>query len=240
MFFGVAYWRGRRYDLVDVAWGLMIVAAAATSYLVSETKTIGGVVVVAMVVAWGLRLSLHILGRWSRASAEDPRYVELRRSWPRRWTALQVYVRMYLVQALLAAVVALPAVVYLANQTSVTTVYSVGMAIWAVGFTFEVVADKQLARFIASPANTGKLMRSGLWRYSRHPNYFGEIMLWWGIAIMALSVPYGWVGLIGAATLTFVMCVISGIPPAERRNSNKPGWTDYKRVTSVLIPWSPK
>lgn len=240
MFFWVAYIRGRRYDLVDVAWSLMIVAAVVSSYCFARAKTIIGVLVVALVLAWGLRLSLHILTRWAQASAEDPRYAELRQSWPRQRMALQVYTRIYLVQALLAAVVALPAVVYLVNQSSLTPLVAVGATLWAIGFTFEVVADRQLRVFIAQPENKGKLMRSGLWRYSRHPNYFGEITLWWGMAIIALSVPYGWVGLIGVTTLTLVMCFVSGVPPAERRASKKPGWAEYKRATSVLIPWPPR
>lgn len=218
----------------------MIVAATLSSYIVSDTKSGSGVVVVAMVLVWGLHLSSHILARWFRAPAEDTRYVELRQSWPAQHMALQVYVRIYLVQALLAVVIALPAVVYLANQTLVSPLVIAGITIWSIGFVLELVADRQLASFIAQPSNKGKLMRSGLWRYSRHPNYFGEITMWWGIAVVALSASYGWLGLIGATTLTLVMRYVSGVPPAERHAAKKPGWADYRRATSALIPWPPK
>ena len=112
-----------------------------------------------------------------------------------------------------------------------------GLIVWMVGFVFETVGDLQLEAFVAH--NPGKLMTKGLWKYSRHPNYFGEMTQWVGIGVMALSVDYGWVSLIGPFVITYLLLFVSGIPPAERRSSKRPGWDDYKRRTSAVVPLPP-
>jgi steroid 5-alpha reductase family enzyme len=123
-------------------------------------------------------------------------------------------------------------------QPDTTIVVIAGLTVWAVGFAFEVVADNQLKAFLRQ--SHGMLMRVGLWRYSRHPNYFGEVMMWWGIALIACSTPLWWVGFIGAAIITYLISFVSGIPPAEARGSLKSDWQEYKRKTSILVPWFPK
>ena len=116
----------------------------------------------------------------------------------------------------------------------------VGVLVWLVGFYFEAVGDAQLARFIKDPANKGKLMQSGLWAYTRHPNYFGEVTQWWGIWIIALSVSGGWLGIIGPITITFLILKVSGIPMLEKKMAENPEFTEYKKQTSMVIPWFKK
>ena len=111
---------------------------------------------------------------------------------------------------------------------------------WILGFVFESVGDAQLARFIKDPANKGKLMQSGLWQYARHPNYFGEVLMWWGLWIIALSVPNGLYGIIGPLTITFLILKVSGIPMLEKRMEENPEFVEYKKRTSKFFPLPPK
>lgn len=113
----------------------------------------------------------------------------------------------------------------------------IGFVVWMIGFTFESVGDKQLKEFIANPENKGKIMDQGLWAYSRHPNYFGEVTQWWGLFIIALSVPFGIWSIIGPLTITFLILKVSGVPMLEKSFVGKPGWEEYKKKTSVFIPW---
>ncbi len=114
-----------------------------------------------------------------------------------------------------------------------------GVLLWILGFCFEFVADWQLDRFIKNPDNRGKIMDQGLWRYSRHPNYFGEVTMWWGIYILALSVPWGWLSIIGPLTISYIILFVSGVPMTERFMEDNPAFADYKRRTSAFIPWFP-
>jgi len=116
----------------------------------------------------------------------------------------------------------------------------VGLLLWLTGFYFESVGDWQIDRFIRNEANRGKIIQEGLWRYSRHPNYFGEITMWWAIFIIALGSPYGVFGVIGPVIITFLIVFVSGIPLAEKAIESMPGIEDYKRKTSVLIPLPPR
>jgi steroid 5-alpha reductase family enzyme len=115
-----------------------------------------------------------------------------------------------------------------------------GIGIWLLGFYFEVVGDAQLAKFIKNPSNKGKLMQSGLWAYTRHPNYFGEVTLWWGIWLISLSVPNGWIGLIGPLTITILILKVSGIPMLEEKMAKNPEFAEYKRRVSMFLPLPPR
>jgi len=115
-----------------------------------------------------------------------------------------------------------------------------GALVWLAGFLFESVGDRQLAAFRSKPENRGRLIASGLWRYSRHPNYFGEALQWWGIAGIALSAPHGWLGLIGPTVITWLLLFVSGVPLLEKKYAGRPDWEEYKKRTSVFVPWPPK
>jgi len=108
------------------------------------------------------------------------------------------------------------------------------------GFYFEAVGDYQLRTFTKDPSNRGKIIRSGLWRFTRHPNYFGEVVLWWGILLIALSAPNGWVALIGPVTITFLLLQVSGIPMLEKKYEGNPEFEEYKKRTSAFFPLPPK
>jgi steroid 5-alpha reductase family enzyme len=146
-----------------------------------------------------------------------------------------------LLQGLLLFLVVVP--VLLVNfqpSRSFSILDAAGLAVWALGFLFEALGDWQLAAFVADPANAGKLMQDGLWRYTRHPNYFGEVTQWWGLWLLALNVPYGWVTIIGPLTITVLILKVSGIPLLETKMAKHPDFSSYARKTSVFFPWIPR
>jgi steroid 5-alpha reductase family enzyme len=119
-------------------------------------------------------------------------------------------------------------------------VWQAGLLVWIAGFLFEAVGDAQLARFKKDPGNKGRIMDRGLWRFTRHPNYFGESLMWWGIFVVALEVPYGWTTVFGPALITFLLVKVSGVPLLEKRYAGNPEFQAYARRTSAFVPWFPK
>lgn len=193
-----------------------------------------------LVFAWGARLASHI---WRRNALRGPdrRYDELSSQWPKRGFWTRAYLSVFIVQALLIFIISLPVTLAASHNARSLEVFDVAItALWLVGFVFEAVSDRQLGRFVANPSNRGRLMSQGLWQYSRHPNYFGELLQWWALSFLALGSSWGWVGLAGPAVLSYLILCVSGVPPIERRHSQRPGYADYKRRTSLIIPLPPK
>ncbi|MDL2341806.1 MAG: DUF1295 domain-containing protein [Patescibacteria group bacterium] len=224
-----------RNDVADVAWGTGFVVAALASLLYVHHYTATVLLINTLVVIWGLRLSFHIAVRNSKKS-EDYRYKAWRDSWG-KWFRIRSFFQVFLFQGFLIGIVVTP-VILVNSQAPIGLpgLTIVGAAVWLFGFIFESISDAQLQTFMRNPANKGHLMMSGLWRYSRHPNYFGELTQWWGIGLIALSCSYGWVGLIGPAVLSLLIIKISGIPLLEKKYATKPEYETYKQQTSVLIP----
>lgn len=230
--------RIRRYDIVDVAWGLVFIIIASTSLVFGGQIDAVKLLVFGMVTIWGLRLSQHIYRRLRTTDSEDKRYVELRKKWRSGNQNLAIFFRIYIVQAILASVVCVPVIILNTSNADVILPFvAVGASVWIIGFFIESLADRQLRHFIRNPQNKGRLMTQGLWRYSRHPNYFGELTLWWGIGIIALGVPFGWIGLIGPVVISYLIIFVSGIPPTEKAFAGRVGWDHYRRQTSILVPW---
>lgn len=229
----------KRNDVADVAWGLGFVLLAWVALFLSEESDLRGLLAGVLVSIWGLRLAWHIQAR-HRGKGEDYRYLLWRQTWG-KWFYLRSYFQVYLLQGALLFAVSAP--VLLINQSSgpaLNLLDFLGLAVWLIGFIFESVGDAQLARFLKDPANKGKLMREGLWRYTRHPNYFGEVTQWWGLWLIALSVPYGWVGIIGPLTITILILKVSGIPLLENKMADHSDFAEYKRKTNMFIPWWPR
>lgn len=229
----------KRNDVADVAWGLGFVLITWTSFFISEDSGVRGLLVGVLVGVWGLRLAWHIHTR-NKGKAEDYRYLAWRKEWG-KWFYLRSYFQVYLLQGALLFLIVMPVLLINKNGgAGLGLLDFIGVAVWLVGFLFEVIGDAQLARFIKNPANKGKLMQSGLWAYSRHPNYFGEVTQWWGVWLVALSVPYGWFGIIGPLTITFLILKVSGVPLLERKMDENPEFEAYKERVSIFIPWKPK
>ncbi|HTK39458.1 MAG TPA: DUF1295 domain-containing protein [Patescibacteria group bacterium] len=230
--------RQKRVDIVDVFWGLSFIVIALCGYALSPEYTLSGTIVALLVVVWGLRLSWHIYRRFRRSSEQDPRYTDIIHAMPTRMRALQIYVRIFFVQAVLAWIISIPVLVAEVYGSTDMLWLGLGVIVWIIGFMFESIADRQLANFLQQ--NRGaSLMTEGLWRYSRHPNYFGEITQWWGIWITTLMSPLSLLALVGPLAITILITKVSGIPLAEKRSQSRPGWKAYAHSTSVLIPMPP-
>ena len=229
----------RRNDIADVAWGMGFILLAWISLFISAGFEARQILVVALISIWGLRLAWHIYSR-NKGKAEDYRYLAWRKEWG-KWFYLRSYLQIYLLQGALLFIIILP--VLAINKTSgpaLGLVAFFGVALWLLGFFFEAVGDWQLTKFIKDPKNKGKLIQSGLWRYTRHPNYFGEVVLWWGVWLIALAVPYGWLTVVGPLTITALILKVSGIPMLEKKMEENPEFAEYKKRTSVFFPLPPK
>lgn len=230
----------RNASIVDVFWGAGFLLAAVVYFLATDGFTGRKVLATALVAVWGTRLSLHILWRnWGKG--EDFRY----RRWRERagarfwWTSL---FQVFLLQGLLLWIISTPLLAAQFNDDpdrfAVTDF--VGSAVWGIGFFFESVGDWQLARFKRDPENEGKVMRAGLWAYTRHPNYFGDATLWWGYFIIAAGTPYGWLTAFSPAIMTTLLLRVSGVALLERTlKETRPQYRDYMESTSAFLPWFP-
>lgn len=226
----------KRNDVADVAWGLGFVLMAWTSFFLSEDFSVRGLLVSVLVSIWGVRLAWHIHAR-NKTKTEDFRYKTWRNEWG-KWFYVRSYGQVYLLQGALLFVIALPVLIINTNSgPSLGLLDFIGTGVWLFGFYFEAVGDAQLARFITNPQNKGKLMQSGLWAYSRHPNYFGEVTQWWGIWLLTLSLPGGWFSVISPLTITFLILKVSGIPLLEKKLAEHPEFAEYKRTTSMFLPF---
>ncbi len=230
----------KRNDIADVAWGTGIFLVALSGYLLNEDRSTLALAMTILIGLWGFRLSLRILLR-NLKKDEDFRYKKWREEWGRVFF-LRSYLQVYLLQGFLMVMVGYSAIH--ANQYEQTSDLSyfffVGLIIWVVGYFFETVGDWQLDKFINSKPAPGEIMRSGLWKYSRHPNYFGEVTMWWGLWLMLTPLPFSYIALISPLTITFLILKVSGIPMLEKKFEGNPNWEDYKKVTSAFFPLPPK
>ena len=231
--------RLRRNDVADVAWGAGFLILALVAQAAAGTISSRGLLLLGLVTIWGLRLSLHI-GLRSRGKPEDPRYRKWREEWGRHAT-LRAYFQVFLLQGFLTILILTPMTYVLARRSSdLTWLDALGAAVWLVGFVFETVGDLQLTRFKKDPGNRGRIITSGLWKYTRHPNYFGEVTLWWGVWLIACAVPGGWKTVFGPATITALILLVSGIPLLERKYEGNIEFKEYQRRTSAFFPLPPK
>jgi steroid 5-alpha reductase family enzyme len=192
----------------------------------------------ALPVLWGLRLAVHI-GRRSIGKPEDPRYEQLLAK-AKGNPDLYALRSIYLLQGLLALVIASPIMVGAFEGGSVGVVAWVGVAIWAVGLFFEATGDAQLERWRADPSNRGKVIDVGLWRYTRHPNYFGDACVWWGIFLVAADALPGIATVYAPVLMTLLLTKGSGARLLEKHMSRRAGWDDYVARTSMFFPLPPK
>jgi steroid 5-alpha reductase family enzyme len=227
----------KRNDVADIAWGLGFVLLAWLSFYISG-YSFKALLVNSLVTVWGLRLAWHIYNR-NKNKPEDSRYFEWRKTWKNFY--LRSFLQVFLLQGIFLFLISLP-VMYInhsvANGFGILEV--LGLFVWSLGFYFESTGDRQLKEFIANPINKGKLMDRGLWRYSRHPNYFGEVTQWWGIFIISLSIQGSFFTIIGPLTIILLILFVSGIPLLEKKYEGRPDWEEYKKRTSIFIPLPPK
>lgn len=229
----------RDNSIVDIGWGLGFVLIVLVTMWAVPGVTERQLLVAVLVSIWGIRLASHIYWR-GRGKGEDYRYVAMRKGWGNK-AAIRAFFRVFMLQGVIMLVVAYP-LIYLQHDSGkgLSLLDGIGAAVWLFGFLFEAVGDYQLLRFVKRRKRPDQIMTEGLWRYTRHPNYFGEALLWWGVYLIICSTEGGWMLFYSPVAITFLLLKISGIPLLEKKYAANPAYQAYKRRTNAFIPWLPK
>lgn len=223
----------RNNGIVDSLWGLGFIIVALVSYALG-THTLPGLFVLILTTSWGLRLFLHITIRnWGKG--EDFRYAKWRGEWG-RWWVVRTFLQVFLLQWFLLQLVSLPIILAMTTTSVPTWILLFGGGIWFLGFFFEALGDYQLTIFKRDPESRGKLMTTGLWSLTRHPNYFGEATLWWGIALIAFVGTGNLLAFVGPLVIDFLLLYVSGIPLLEAKYHGRQDWEVYAAQTPVFFP----
>ncbi|MDJ0361194.1 DUF1295 domain-containing protein [Rhodococcus sp. H29-C3] len=226
-----------RHNVVDVTWGAGFVLIAFVAAAVGTGELWRRLLLAAIVGLWGMRLALHMFRR-SRGKGEDPRYEEMLSRAPGNPT-LYALRKIYFTQAIALWFVSLPVQVSAVAHGSIALVAAVGVALWSVGLAFEAIGDAQLSAFKAASANRGKIMDKGLWSWTRHPNYFGDACVWWGIFLIGASAWPGVFTLLSPIAMTYFLVFATGARLLEKSMANRDGYSEYQRRTSYFVPLPP-
>jgi steroid 5-alpha reductase family enzyme len=224
-------------SIVDIFWGLGFIFITLACFFLGRGCLGRQVLVLAAVAVWGVRLAVHIFTR-NRGKGEDFRYQRMRKHYGKRFGLVSLFI-VFGFQGLLMWVISLPLQFAEMSPLPARLIWLdyIGAAIWAIGFFFEAIGDWQLARFRADPANQGRVMDRGLWAYTRHPNYFGDALLWWGLWVIALAVPGDSWTVISPLIMTTLLMKVSGVALLEKTLvKTKPQYQDYVRRTSAFFP----
>ncbi len=229
-------------SIADIFWGTGFVALTWMAFLLGgDGYPPRQWVTAGLVTLWGLRLSLHVLRRnWGKP--EDFRYARWREERGSGWWWISLF-QVFLLQGVLMWILSAPLVVaeVAAAPRSLGPLEAIALGIWGIGFVFEAVGDEQLRRFRADPANRGRVMDRGLWRTSRHPNYFGDAAQWWGYYLLAASTGWGALTFFSPLLMTFLLLRVSGVPLLEKTlKGSKPGYAEYMERTPAFVPWVPR
>jgi len=231
----------RNAAIVDVGWALGLAVLAVYYAAAAHGYPTRRLVIALMAGFWGLRLGVYLLFTRVIGVAEEGRYVQLRQEWKSN-VALR-FLFFFEFQAVLDVALSVPFLIACIDpRMPLGVAEKVGAGIWLLGMCGEAIADAQLNAFKKNPANKGKTCRAGLWKYSRHPNYFFEWLIWVGYAVFAIAAPWGWIGLISPALILYFLLGLTGIPATEAQALRSRGeeYRDYQRTTSAFVPWFPK
>ena len=226
-------------SIVDMGWGIGFVLVAVYSMVRTGNYSVVSLLTTLMVTLWGGRLFYHIFKR-NVGKPEDFRYANWRKEWG-KWVIPRSLFQVYLLQGLMMMIIGFPIVlIHEKSGSEFGVLTAIGIAVWLTGYYFEVVGDAELKKFKSNPENKGKLITTGLWALTRHPNYFGEAVMWWGIFIVAISVGVPWFAIISPITITFLLLFVSGVPLLEKSMEKRPGFEAYAKRTNKFFPWFPK
>src|SRR5690606_20194997 len=231
--------------LIDIAWGASFVVTAISSFIISGEFNLTKLIMLQVVILWGMRLSIYLFKRnWNKE--EDFRYQAMRKKWKTN-LKLKAFFKVFITQSLFSYVISLPIIFTNLYSTPITdfiqpTVLIIGVVVFLIGFIFEVLADSQLAEFKKNPNNKGKILKTGVWSLSRHPNYFGEATLQWGMGIIAISslIPMSFIALISPIIITLLLRFVSGVPLLEKKYEGNIEFEIYKKTTPIFVPFPKK
>ncbi|MFW9819292.1 MAG: DUF1295 domain-containing protein [Candidatus Thorarchaeota archaeon] len=236
--------------LMDVFYGPGYFVVALVSlvfyFIIDNSVNFRQIIMTTLVLIWAMRLAIYVFIR-NRGKPEDYRYKEMRERWKTN-IVLKSFIRVYIFQGIVILIVAFPVwFVNISTNPPLTSLIDfagisiwLGIIIWLIGFIFETFGDYQLYKFKKNPENKGKVMDKGFWKYTQHPNYFGEVTQWWGLFIIALAVPFGFISFIGPLFITYMIIKVSGIRLLEKHYEGDDKYADYKKRTSMFFPWFPK
>jgi len=231
----------RNVTVVDSLWGLGFVLIAWATLALSDGYMVRRVLMAAMVTLWGVRLSIYLSWRnWGKG--EDPRYGRWREESGDKFWIVSLF-KVFILQAVFMWCISLaPQFAQISPTPAHLTWFdALGVLVWTAGFLFESIGDWQLARFKAKAENKGRIMDQGLWAYSRHPNYFGEFLVWWGIYMVTLATPGSWWTIVSPVLVSVVLLKMTGIPLTEKTiTSTRPGYREYAKRTNAFFPWFPR
>ena len=233
----------RDISIIDMAFSALITALLVVAYWFAEAGGVIPKLILVLVFIWATRMSIYLVHRnWGHG--EDPRYTRLRSwvapGWPFHWLSLR---QVFLLQGAVIWVLTLPQQIAMVSgsMSEPGAFTAIGLGLWCLGFFFETVGDTQLSKFKADPDKRGQVLNTGLWRYTRHPNYFGELCQWWGLFVIALEAPWAWCGILGPLLYSWLVINVTGQRTLDKKLAReKPEYAEYMRRTSGLIPRPPR
>lgn len=226
-------------SIVDVVYGTAFVMAGWATFAVHAQGHPRQYLLLGLVSVWGIRLATHIFMRKRGEEGEDFRYRQWRQEWGNTFV-WRSYLQIFMLQGAVVYLVLMPLLLVIhAPGAALGLLDGLGVLIWVLGLAFEAVGDWQLLQFKKDPANKGHVIQSGLWRYTRHPNYFGEATLWWGVFLVALDTPLGMWAVASPLVIDFLLLKVSGIPMLEAKYAGNVEFEAYKRRTNAFFPWFP-
>lgn len=233
---GVIAIRKKRADLADVSWGPGFIIVAWASFIISTFSNLSLLLNI-LISVWAIRLAIHIYLKHHKKQ-EDFRYIKLKKTWGKH-VSLKIFFQVFLFQGLILYVVSLP-IIWINTHPEALSLKSflLAAAVWLLGFILETISDYQLFVFKRSPSNKGKLLKTGLWSFVRHPNYLGEIIMWWAVWFICISIPLGWTLVFSPVLITYLIVKVSGISPIEEKMKSYPEFGDYIKNTPSLVPFS--
>lgn len=234
-------WAIKDNSIVDIFWSMGMAVPNLVILIYNGNWHHRTIISLALVWVWALRLFLHIL---VRHNGEDWRYQNFRKNWRALGgycaEVVLSYVIVFLLQGFFMTIVggaAFFTALFSSEDDDLFVLEFVGGAVLLFGLIFETIADMQLSYHIKKPENKGKIIKTGLWRYSRHPNYFGEVVVWWGVYLIACSIKWGWVTFYSALAITLLIRFVSGVPFLEKKYQDRPDFIEYKKETNCFVPW---
>ncbi len=237
LWFFIALYK-KRNDVADIAWGLGYIVICLFLFITKAYSPIA-LLLFLLVTVWGLRLSIHIYQR-NKNKKEDFRYLHWRKTWGKLFF-LRSYLQVFIMQGIILLIIISPIILAtVASPQNFTGCTWIGLSCWLIGFYFQAVGDFQLSVFSKHRTSSNEIIETGLWKYTRHPNYFGEILMWWGIYMIVIPLQNSIWFIISPLLISFLLIFVSGIPLLEKKYKGNMAFDDYKKRTSALIPMPPK